>query len=84
MWRDPKKGTKGNSMPLRDIRIIRPGAGDGHANLRKKAKPDQAFSIVGRAITLDLETESPELQKAWVAAMGALLHCVRRDQQWLR
>jgi hypothetical protein len=85
VWRDPKKGTsRSNTMLLRDIRLVRGGASDGHAKLRKKAKPECSFSIVGRATTLDLETPSPEEAKAWIAALGALLHCVRRDPQWLR
>jgi len=71
-------------MALRDIRLVRSGAGDGHKRFNKKAKPECAFSIVGRSMTLDLETASADECKAWVAALHAVVHCVRKDPQWLR
>jgi hypothetical protein len=84
-WRDPKKNVKqASTMPLRDIRIVRSGASDGHKKFNRKAKDNCAFSIVGRSITLDMETTSPDECKQWVAALNAVMHCVRRDQQWLR
>jgi len=84
IWKDPKKSGKGNTMPLRDIRLIRDAAGDGHVKLKKKADPQKAFSVVGRAMTLDFEAPTAAEHKAWVQAMGAVLHCVRKDQQWLK
>ena len=84
VWKDPKKSSKGHTMALRDIRLIRDAAGDGHVKLKKKADPSKAFSVVGRAMTLDFEAPTAAEHKAWVAAMGAVLHCVRKDQQWLR
>jgi len=84
VWKDPKKSGKSQTMLLRDIRLIRDAAGDGHHKLKKKADPSKAFSIVGRAMTLDFEAGTPAEHKAWVAALGAVLHCVRKDQQWLK
>ena len=85
VWSDPKKNTtRKNTMLLRDIRLVRGGASDGHNKLRKKAKPECSFSIVGRATTIDLEATSPDEAKQWIAAMGALLYCVRKDPSWLR
>jgi len=84
VWKDPKKSGKQQTMALRDIRLIRDAAGDGHHKLKKKADPAKAFSVVGRAMTLDFEAPTAAEHKAWVAALGALLHCVRKDQQWLK
>jgi len=84
-WRDPKKNIKQSSlMPLRDIRLVRSGASDGHKRFNKKANPACCFSIVGRSMTLDLETTTPDECKAWVIALQAVVHCVRKDPQWLR
>lgn len=83
-WKDPKKSGKQQTMLLRDIRLIRDAAGDGHTKLKKKADPSKAFSVVGRAMTLDFEAPTAAEHKQWVAALGAVLHCVRKDPQWLK
>lgn len=84
VWKDPKKTGKQHTMLLRDIRLIRDAAGDGHTKLKKKADSQKSFSVVGRAMTLDFEASTVAEHKAWVAALGAVLHCVRKDQQWLK
>jgi len=84
VWKDPKKSGKQQTMVLKDIRLIRDAAGDGHTKMKKKADPLKSFSVVGRAMTLDFEAPSAAEHKEWVAALGAVLHCVKKDQQWLK
>ncbi|KAH9258873.1 hypothetical protein BASA81_002937 [Batrachochytrium salamandrivorans] len=83
-WKDAKKNGRVYSMPLRDIRLVR-DTGLEEANSKKK-KPEllRSFSIVGRATTLDLIAPTDLEHKAWVAAMTAVLYCVRRDPAWLK
>jgi len=84
-WKDPKKSSASEStMILRDVRNVRSGLHDGHKKGRRRANKDKAFTIIGRANTIDLEAHTVEDRERLVAGLQALVQTYKYNPQWLK